>query len=168
MTRFFYNKQYQLYHKAETDCLLLTTFIFRKAHFPCPREAPALLSFRLLNGNFGMFASSLCWRVKIYSGIQNFTMSLVLDNPRIKGHNVIQNSLVGERTWQTEVNLIKNILRNCFHHKIWELSISVLIWQDVIISWSTTGEYLGPVALPSPSQEFHHFKEGCFLLTLSL
>lgn len=83
MTKLFYNKQYQLYHKAETDCFLLTSFIFAKAHFLCPREVPALLSFRLLNGNFGMFASSLCWRVKIYSGIQNFTMSLVLDNPRI-------------------------------------------------------------------------------------
>lgn len=34
-------------------------------------------------------------------------MSLVLDNPRNKEHNIIQNSLVGKRTGQTEVNLTK-------------------------------------------------------------
>lgn len=60
LTKLFWNKQYQLYHKADTDCLLLTSFIFGKAHFPCPREVPALLSFRLSNGNLGMFASFFC------------------------------------------------------------------------------------------------------------
>lgn len=95
MTKLFYDKQHQLYHKAETDCLLLTSFIFRKAQCLCPREVPALLSFRLLNGNIGMFASSSFWRVKIYSGVQNFILSLVMDNPKIKE----QNSLVGKRTW---------------------------------------------------------------------